>query len=101
MSYKGRRNIVQYKESERSRQKNHRAKLRGYVLSVKEKGCSECGEKHPACLQFHHRDPTNKIDRVNRLLAQTKSLEKVKLEIDKCDLLCANCHAKKHWNETH
>lgn len=83
------------------RQKLHRHKLREYLTIVKESGCIKCGEKHPGCLQFHHRDPLTKIDRVNRLLAQTKSLEKIKNEIQKCDLICANCHAKLHWNETH
>jgi hypothetical protein len=101
MGYEGRNNLVEYKDAERIRQKNGRAKLREYITEVKLGGCVICGEKHQACLQFHHIDPSTKIDRVNRLLAQTKSLEKVKLEIAKCELICANCHAKKHWNETH
>jgi hypothetical protein len=101
MSYIGRENLHLYKESERKRQSAHRAKLRAYVLGVKLSGCKRCGESHPACLQFHHIDPSTKVDRVNRLLAQTKSLEKVKIEISKCELLCGNCHAKEHWDETH
>lgn len=101
MSNVGRKNLEAYRESERIRQKNGRAKLRAYIIEVKKAGCSRCGEKHPACLQFHHTDPSNKVDRVNRLLAQTKSLAKVVAEVEKCELVCANCHAKEHWNETH
>ena len=101
MSYEHRLNLASYKESERIRQKNGRAKLRAYVERVKATGCVVCGEKHPACIQFHHINPKTKIDRVNRLLAQTKSLAAVKAEIAKCEMLCANCHAKRHWNEIH
>lgn len=101
MSYIGRKNLSEYKEAERTRQKNGRAKLREYVTTAKLSGCVVCGEKHPSCLQYHHLDPSTKVDRVNRLLAQTKSLEKVIAEIAKCELICANCHAKKHWDEVH
>lgn len=101
MSNAGRKNLDVYREAERVRQKNGRAKLRAYVLEIKKVGCSRCGETHPACLQFHHRDPVTKVDRVNRLLAQTKSLAKVIDEIAKCELLCGNCHAKEHWAESH
>lgn len=101
MAYKHRVNADHYREVERVRQKRRRHDLRDFLLEVKSAGCSLCDEKHPACIQFHHRDPSNKVDRVNRLLAQSKSLKLVKEEIEKCDLLCANCHAKLHWNEIH
>ena len=59
--------------------------------------CKECGENHPACLQFHHKDK-NKEDTVSNLVYRG-SKEKLFKEISKCDVLCANCHAKIHWNE--
>jgi hypothetical protein len=56
--------------------------------------CRQCGEADPACLDFHHRDPSHKIFSVAFLVAQGYSLERIMAEIEKCDLLCANCHRK-------
>lgn len=68
--------------------------LRGYKVA---KGCRDCGEKHPACLEFHHRDPAQKafnIASVAFRLAQPK----LETEVAKCDVLCSNCHRKHHWD---
>lgn len=43
---------------------------------------------------FHHRDPKQKDFAVMEL--RTRSFNKIKDEIDKCDLLCANCHRLRH-----
>ncbi len=59
-------------------------------------GCKECGESHPACLQFHHRDSSIKEDSVSRMVTTGASLLRVREEIAKCDVLCANCHFKLH-----
>jgi hypothetical protein len=57
--------------------------------------CKECGEKHPICLDFHHRDRALKDGLVSRLVKRA-SIKKVLVEIEKCDALCANCHRKLH-----
>lgn len=57
--------------------------------------CIECGfNMHLAALQFHHRNPINKDFVISRI--KTKSWELIVKELDKCDLLCSNCHAIKH-----
>lgn len=57
--------------------------------------CQHCGyNKNPAAMEFHHRDSKEKEDNINRLLRS--SWKKVKSELDKCDLLCANCHRELH-----
>lgn len=53
-----------------------------------------CGEAHPPCLDFHHRDPDTKIECVATLVANGRSRAIVMAEIAKCDLMCANCHRK-------
>lgn len=60
--------------------------------------CALCGERHPSCLEFHHRDPSEKDGEVSIALAHW-SKEKLEAEIAKCDVLCANCHRKHHWRE--
>ena len=57
--------------------------------------CQECGENHPACIQFHHTDD-NKENNVS-YFAMLGSKDKLLKEIKKCVPLCGNCHSKKHW----
>lgn len=68
--------------------RKRRAWLSAYKASI---GCVICGEKDPRCLDFHHRDPTTKIHNVSHLI---NSMDAMLKEMDKCDLLCANCHRK-------
>jgi hypothetical protein len=62
--------------------------------------CMECGESAPECLHLHHRDPREKEIDVSAAVANACwSRERILTEIAKCDVLCANCHAKHHWDE--
>lgn len=58
--------------------------------------CEKCGEDHPACLEFHHLNPTTKDKNVAEMI-NTYSQKKIQEEIDKCSVLCANCHRKEHY----
>jgi hypothetical protein len=77
----------------------HRNETRVARMNTKEelvryKGgvCVDCQEPHPlCCIQFHHLDPMQKVFGITGKLY--KPLEELKLEADKCVLLCANCHA--------
>lgn len=85
---------------ERLAQANARAKYRDRIAAIKNsQGCKDCGETHPACLQFHHIDPATKLFAVNRAAVNKIPIDRLMAEIAKCELLCANCHAKRHWTE--
>lgn len=57
--------------------------------------CKKCsGVFHPSVYEFHHRDPTTKDRDPSKMLQLSK--EKLYAELDKCDLLCANCHRLTH-----
>lgn len=62
--------------------------------------CQECGyNKCRRALHFHHIDPKTKefgIFEARPGYKKTRNWENLKLEIDKCILLCANCHAELH-----
>ena len=61
-------------------------------------GCVECGENRLPCLDYHHRG--GKADKLGDMAHMRRfSLEKLRAEIAKCDVLCANCHRWHHWNE--
>lgn len=77
------------------RKKNKKNK-QDYIISYKlNKTCAHCTENRPECLDFHHLK--DKISTVSKLFLQAASLEKLKKEIDKCILLCGNCHQKNHF----
>lgn len=64
-------------------------------------GCVHCGEREPACLDFHHIDPSTKAKTVSRLGHGThawsdKGFVRLRAEMAKCVVLCANCHRKLH-----
>lgn len=58
--------------------------------------CERCPENHPACLDFHHRDPKTKLFKVGGAAPSGMPQAKVMAEIAKCAVLCANCHRKEH-----
>lgn len=71
-----------------------RARCRQLVQDFKsERGCESCGfNVHPAALHFHHLDPATKKFNIAHA-AEYSKIENLMVEIDKCIVLCANCHA--------
>ena len=61
-----------------------------------QRGCADCEERDPVVLDFHHRDPSTKQGNFGdslRMLGRKRLAE----EMDKCDVLCANCHRRRHY----
>jgi len=57
------------------------------------KGCKNCGyDKNPAALEFHHRNPEEKVKGVAIMISQGLSISSINSEIEKCDVLCSRCH---------
>jgi hypothetical protein len=57
--------------------------------------CEKCGySKCMAAMEFHHKDPTQKEFSISK--HRGVGIEKIKPELDKCMLLCANCHRETH-----
>lgn len=70
-------------------------KIKDKAIEYKGGCCSVCGySEHPAALQFHHVDPKTKEHSWTKL--RLKSWDKIVVELDKCVLLCANCHSVEH-----
>lgn len=74
-----------------TRRENLKAKCVAYKGGI----CQHCG--YGKCLQamaFHHRDPKTKSFEISG--SHCRSWKQIKKELDKCDLLCHNCHAELH-----
>lgn len=62
--------------------------------------CNKCGKDwHPSIFEFHHIDPTTKDRDPSKMLSLR--WERVTAELDKCILLCANCHRLTHHEENY
>lgn len=59
--------------------------------------CERCGyDKNISALEFHHRDPKEKNFQIDIRKFSNSNLDSLQKELDKCELLCANCHRELH-----
>lgn len=88
-----RKNAEFYKQ----RQRDRRARNMAYVQEFKETNpCTDCGQFYPYyVMEFDHLPENGKAFEISRL--RTISLDTIKAEIAKCDLVCANCHRVRTW----
>lgn len=62
--------------------------------------CSSCGGTfHPSIYEFHHLDPMTKDRDPSKMLQLSQG--RLQKELDKCKLLCANCHRLEHHGESY
>ena len=61
--------------------------------------CQKCGAAHPAIIDFHHIDKTDKTKQHVNALVKAGRFTAAYEEIKKCVVLCANCHRIHHYDE--
>ncbi|MBX0349489.1 HNH endonuclease [Halomicroarcula pellucida] len=90
-----------HRETNRRRTLTRRARHRAWVHEQKRdgEGCARCGETDPACLDFHHRDDADKEMTVSEMVTHGYAKSKLRAEMAKCVVLCANCHRKEHYEK--
>ena len=84
-----------YKAEQKERMKIH---VRGYLS---DHPCIDCGEKDPVVLDFDHRDPVEKHRGISQIIGWALGIKVLIAEIAKCDVRCANCHRRRHYQEMH
>lgn len=93
------KNRERYRELLRNARKRLTEKNDEFIAQYKrDHPCMRCGITDPRVLEFHHRNPADKRYNVSQMRTNFK-LEKLKAELDKCDVYCRNCHAILHWEE--
>jgi len=80
------------KESHRKSTVNRAAKLKQKIVNLKGGKCSLCQNSSIDVLTFHHRNREDKLFNLDKSSLRSYSLEEIAKEIEKCDLLCFNCH---------
>jgi len=89
------RNKKEYQLKAKKLREDRQTKLRQLKC---EAACCICGEDDPRCLDFHHRDPKEKNFGITTAVRDRVAWDTILEEIQKCDLICANCHRKGHAN---
>ncbi len=73
-------------------------KLKGLAIEYKGGSCVKCGySKYNGALEFHHLDPNEKDFTISHMKLYAFT-DEIKKELDKCILVCANCHREIHGN---
>lgn len=73
-----------------------RRKLKEKLVEYKGGKCEMCGyDKCIGAMEFHHLNPSEKEFQISN--CNIKSFKRLKQEVDKCMLLCSNCHKELHY----
>ena len=94
------KNKEKIKERHAAYRKEHKPTLVAWLADYKSRiSCMDCGEVFPACLHFHHRNASEKRFTISAAIRMCVCVEEILIEIAKCDVVCANCHTKRHYGE--
>ncbi len=83
-----------YRKRTREHGPSRKMTVQAFIQSQK-LACADCGIDHPAVLEFHHLDPTTK----ERSVGNTHGINQIIREMQKCVVVCSNCHLIRHWND--
>jgi len=76
--------------------KKNRAEFAAFKATL---SCTQCGENHPATLDFHHHTPHPSNKKINALTTLGAYDAAIKEIMTNCVVLCSNCHRKHHWED--
>lgn len=100
ISYHVLRRFIKFKHRTKTKRKRdtetYRNNIKRQLVDYKGGRCSICGyDKYIGALEFHHLNPNKKDFGIS---GGTKSFETLRPEVDKCILVCSNCHREIHTN---
>ena len=85
-----------FKRADATRKRNYLV-----IRELKNKPCYDCGRSYPYyVMDFDHRNPADKRFGIAYKSRVASSLKAMMIEIEKCDLVCANCHRERTWGRS-
>jgi len=66
-----------------------------FIRAMKERPCIDCGVEYPHFIMEFDHMPGTKEHNVSGM--GWRGMSRIINEIDKCDVVCANCHRKREW----
>lgn len=100
------RNRPVYLAKAQRRRHIERPRIRAWIDEyLRQHPCVDCGESRMAVLDFDHRDRSQKDLTVSEL-ARLMTWSRLRGEVEKCDVRCANCHRRRtadqlSWTKAH
>tara|TARA_R110000751_G_C13633083_1_gene466075 strand:+ start:313 stop:810 length:498 start_codon:yes stop_codon:yes gene_type:complete len=87
-----------WKEKLRKQENERIRKVKLFIADYKmERGCTDCGyRKHHTALEFDHIRGKKELN-----VCLSKSIAQAKKEIEKCEVVCSNCHRIRTYNRLH
>jgi 5-methylcytosine-specific restriction endonuclease McrA len=80
--------------------KQRRERIKRELLRRRGGKCADCGYvKTTSALCFHHPEPKEKMFNISGIRLTQVSRKELEAEVDKCIVLCLNCHAERHDTE--
>lgn len=86
------KNKQKYLEKARKNDAQYREKIDKFIQSLKNKPCLDCGKTFPSVAMDFDHIKGKKINNISTMRAKGWSLKKIREEIEKCELVCSNCH---------
>ncbi|HLM58897.1 MAG TPA: hypothetical protein VK422_22530 [Pyrinomonadaceae bacterium] len=88
------------KTCKRAGKKERRKNIRSWLDDYK-KGlaCARCGFADYRALDFHHTGRGRKDSNVADMIRSGSSIQTIQAEMNKCTVLCSNCHRIEHYDE--
>lgn len=85
------------KEKRRAQLNEHRAltveqNRKNFLELIQASTCMDCGSEDWRVFQMDHRDPSTKKYNIAQMICNSYKWETIMREIEKCDIVCANCH---------
>lgn len=89
------------REQVRRRRRALKQRFREYKRSLSCEACGLSGQESPWALDFHHHDAgrEEKVTSVSHLVSGGYGWDKIMEEVAKCNVICANCHRREHYEE--
>jgi hypothetical protein len=94
-------NVAYYarnRDAEIARVRRRQAATLAFLRDLRRVPCADCGAVlEPHQMDFDHRDPRIKSFQITDGRAMLMSRERLRGEVEKCDIVCANCHRVRTW----
>ena len=75
--------------------------IQKFIRTRKDRPCADCGLSYPYyVMDFDHRDPSTKLFQLSHSRQGRRTLLAVAAEIEKCDVVCANCHRQRTYEQS-
>ena len=89
----GKTHYERNKKSYQERRRIIKKRNKDFINNIKKHdACTDCAAFDPRVLEFDHLPGRGKVMEVSLMVDRGWSIENIKKEIDKCEIVCANCH---------